>query len=82
MLKDVIFVNCSKCGKKNIKKASFCKYCGNEFTKEEKDMASKKGIVYIIKKIKKWYEACTLKVVTDNIFFKIFLLIIFYQYGK
>ena len=67
-------MNCSKCKKKNIKKALYCKYCGNKFTQREKEKAENEGLVALLKKIKKWYEACTLKVITDNIIFKLLVI--------
>lgn len=70
-------MKCKECNRKNVKKALYCMYCGHKFTKEEKDKSSSSGIVYFIKKIKKWYNTLTLKVVTENIFFKFSLLLLF-----
>ncbi len=69
-------MNCSKCKKKNIKKANYCKFCGNKFSQEEREEAYNKGFVAKLKKIKKWYELCSLKVITDNIIFKIIILLV------
>ncbi len=69
-------MKCKKCHKKNRKIANYCRYCGNPFTKKEQEEANKKGIVAKIRKIEKWYEVCTLKVITENIFVRILILIL------
>ena len=45
-------MKCRKCEKKNVKKASYCKYCGNKFTEKEREEAYNKGLVARIKKYK------------------------------
>lgn len=82
-----MLMNCKDCGKRNIKKALYCKYCGYKFSPQDREMAASEGLVALIKNVKKWYNAWTLKTITDSIFFKIVLLIIFigvsiYNFGK
>lgn len=63
-------MKCSKCKKKNIKKANFCRNCGNPFSEKEQKEAEKKGLVANLKKFDDYYETCQLKKITDNKFVK------------
>lgn len=74
-------MKCQDCKTKNIKKAYFCKHCGREFSEKERKNASKKGIIGLIKRIEKWYDLCTLKVITDNIIFKILSIVLLLGVG-
>lgn len=69
-------MNCKKCKKKNINKANFCKYCGNEFTEKERKYAKRKTIVGKLELIEKGYKLWKFKFITDSIIFKIASLII------
>lgn len=69
-------MKCQKCGKENIKKANYCKFCGKEFSQKEKDAAKNKGFVAKLRKFDKWYEVCTLKVITDHILVKILIILL------
>jgi len=68
-------MKCEKCGQKNIKKAYYCKKCGEPFTEKERKKAEYKGFIGFIKRIEKWYNTCTLKVITDSLIFKMLLII-------
>lgn len=69
-------MKCTKCNKNNIKKANYCKYCGNKFSEKEKKEAKSKGIIANIRKFESWYNKLTLKCITDSTIFKVLLLIL------
>ncbi len=64
-------MNCSKCKKKNINSANYCKYCGYHFSKEEQEEAKKGTFVWYLEKFDKIKDIITLNIITNNIFFKI-----------
>lgn len=74
-------MKCEKCGQKNIKKAYYCKKCGEPFTEKERKKAEYKGFIGFIKRIEKWYNTCTLKVITDSLIFKMLLIILLLGIG-
>ncbi len=74
-------MKCSKCHKKNIVKANYCRYCGNKFSEKEKTEARKKSLVGRFEMLKDWYEACTLKTITDDWRFKIAVLAVILGIG-
>jgi len=69
-------MNCNKCKQKNIKKANYCKYCGNEFSEKEKEIAKNKGFIATIKRMEKWYNRLTLKVITNSKIFKVLVVLV------
>lgn len=74
-------MKCPDCQTKNINDANYCKKCCHSFTEEEKEIAYSKTIYGKIEKYKDLYERLTLKKITDDIRFKIFILIIIIGYG-
>lgn len=64
-------LKCIKCETENIRGASFCKNCGYEFTKQEKEVVKKWGIVWFLEKIDKIKSVWNLGFITDHILFKI-----------
>ena len=69
-------MKCSKCGCENLRKANFCKKCGHKFSNDDKELASKKGLIGVLNKIKNWYNFWTFKKVTDSIWFKILSVVV------
>lgn len=74
-------MKCSKCNTKNIIKASYCKKCGNKFTKEEQDKAYSKTIFGKYELYKKWKKRFNLNFITGSIYFKVFILIVIISFG-
>lgn len=74
-------MKCSQCGEKNIVSASYCKKCGNRFTKEEKKKARDKTFIGKLEKIEEIYQICTLKKITDSILFKIGSIVVILLIG-
>lgn len=72
---------CPKCKKKNIKKANYCIDCGYEFSEEEQEKAYKKTIYYWIEKCEDFEEKIKLEFITDNIFYKIGVLLVILGIG-
>lgn len=62
---------CSKCNYKNPTQAWYCYKCGNQFTEKEREEASNKGLVGLIKKLRKIYDVLTLSKITSNKYFRI-----------
>lgn len=69
-------MKCKKCGHNNVTQASFCFKCGNNFTKEEKELAIKKSFITKYNKLKEWYDKLTLSKITSHIVFKIVTVLI------
>lgn len=69
-------MKCTKCNKDNIISANYCKYCGYQFNKKEKEKAKRKTLVGKIEFLENAYEICTLKKITGHIIYKIATLII------
>lgn len=72
-------MKCSKCHKKNIREANYCKYCGKAFTDTEKERAAHSGgmrFVNVFQKLKKLDEIRTLSIIKDNVIVKIVVLVI------
>lgn len=74
-------MRCTKCGKDNIIKANFCKYCGYKFSQAEQKKAKRKTLVGKLELIEKGYSICKLKFITDNIIFKIASIIMLIAIG-
>ena len=68
-------MKCSVCKTKNSLKANYCIHCSHKFTKEEKEEASKKGLLPKLKKLEEWYNMATFKVITDHWAFRTFLIL-------
>lgn len=64
-------MKCHNCHKDNIRKANYCKMCGTEFTKKEKEEASRQGLTGILITLTDWYEKVTLQKITGHIAFQI-----------
>lgn len=64
-------MKCNKCKKENIVSSSYCKYCGNKFSEEEKKTARRKTFIGKIEMMEKTYKICTLQKITGHILFKI-----------
>jgi len=64
-------MKCIKCRTNNINKANYCKKCSYEFSDVERKAARKNTFVGKLEMIENVYNACKLKVITDNIVFKI-----------
>ncbi len=59
-------MKCLKCHKENVYKANFCKYCGNKFTEEEKEIAKRKGFTGFLRMVSEWYDKTSLSVATGH----------------
>lgn len=68
-------MKCRKCNKKNAYQAHYCFYCGNAFTKEEKEQASKEGLVGGLKKLKMYYDTLHLSFITSKLWFKVLTIV-------
>ena len=68
-------MKCSKCSKRNIRNANYCKFCGHKFTNEEKEKSKNSGLLGLLNRFQKWYNLCTLSVITDHIAFKIIVVL-------
>jgi len=69
-------MKCSKCNKENIYKAKFCMYCGNEFSSKEREMAYDNSLVGKLNDIKDKLSLVSNSKFSDNIFYKIILLLV------
>ena len=74
-------MKCQKCVKENLKKANYCRYCGQKFTSKEKKKARYSGFDGFLRKCEKWYKTCTLKIITDNIWFKVISILCLFFIG-
>ena len=72
---------CKKCKTSNITKAYFCKNCGNQFTKEDRDKAYNRTIFGIITNIRKLKAYATMSVITSKPWFKALTLVSILLYG-
>ena len=70
-------MKCQKCYKENLKKAKYCRYCGQKFTDKERKKALYQGFDGLLRRGEKWYKTCTLKIITDNIWFKVLSVLVF-----
>ena len=55
---------CKNCQTKNIKKAQFCRHCGEAFTDEQRQEAYDRTIFGKIEKLEKWKGYVTLDFIT------------------
>ncbi len=69
-------MKCSICHTKNSVKANYCIHCSYKFSEEEKKIAKNKGIVPKIEKLEEFFNVLSLKIITDNIFFRLFFLLL------
>ncbi len=74
-------MKCIKCLTKNINQANYCKKCGYEFSDEERKVAEKWTLVWVLKKCEKGISVVTgnfkfLSFITDTRAFKILSLAI------
>lgn len=74
-------MKCTKCNKDNIISANYCKYCGYQFNKKEKDKAKRKTLIGKIEFLENAYEVCTLKKITGHIIYKIATVILVFLIG-
>lgn len=69
-------MKCKKCNKNNVIQANYCTYCGNKFTKKEKEYYKEKGLLVRLIKIKDWYDTITLSKLTGSIYWKVGTILI------
>lgn len=74
-------MRCTKCHKRNMDKANYCKKCGYAFTEEEKKYANKHNTVNKLEKVKNIYEKVTFKFITESIYFQIFTVLVVLALG-
>lgn len=77
-------MKCIKCGEKNICKANYCKKCGYHFSEQEQKAAKGKtlvGKIEKLEKLKKIKSIVTLKIITENKYFKIAVLLLIIATG-
>lgn len=74
-------MKCIKCRQENINSANYCKKCGYHFSKSEQKIAKSHTLVGKLENIEQAYKVCSLKIITDNIIFKIVSLLIIIALG-
>lgn len=74
-------MKCIKCGKDNLNKANYCKYCAYEFNDKERKIAKRHTLVGKLELIEKAYKVCTLNIITGHIVFKVISLLVVILFG-
>jgi uncharacterized membrane protein YvbJ len=76
-------MKCRTCGYDNLLKANYCRSCGRAFTAEEKEAAKKASLggkmektEEVVKRVKTVKDILTLSFLTDNVFVRIFLILL------
>ena len=76
-------MKCRTCGYDNLLKANYCRSCGSAFTAEEKEAAKKASLggkmektEEVVKRVKTVKDILTLSFLTDNVFVRIFLILL------
>ena len=76
-------MKCTNCNTENLRKANYCKNCGQEFTQREKDRAKKASVVGKLEKAEevkdktdKVKDILSLSFITDNVWVRLALIIV------
>ena len=76
-------MKCTNCNTENLRKANYCKNCGQAFTQQEKDEARRRSVVGKLEKAEevkgkadKLKDILSLSFITDNVYVKIALIIL------
>ena len=69
-------MKCQNCHKENMRKANYCKYCGNKFSQREKDDARQEGLSGALRSWSDWYEQTTFQKITGHPFFQVSSILI------
>ncbi len=69
-------MKCCKCCKKNLNKANYCVKCGYKFTSTDKKQIKKNIFVVILEKLDWLHDFLTGDWLKNNIFFRIFSILI------
>lgn len=72
---------CIRCGKKNHYKANYCINCCYNFNELERDKNYKKTFYYKWNIFDKWYKRFKLDAITQNIFFRILVIVVILYLG-
>ena len=76
-------MKCTNCNTENLRKANYCKNCGQAFTQREKDAAHSQSVVGKLEKVEevkgkadKVKDILSLSFITDNVWVRIALIVI------
>lgn len=76
-------MKCTNCNTENLRKANYCKNCGQAFTQQEKDEAHKRSVVGKLEKAEevkgkadKLKDILSLNFITDNIWVRLSLIVL------
>lgn len=74
-------IKCTSCSTKNIDEAKFCRKCGKEFTKEEKEKTKKGIIVSVLSFWDNLMDKISLDFIKSNKIFRIIVLVVIIGFG-
>lgn len=76
-------MKCTNCNTENLRKANYCKNCGQAFTQREKDAAHSQSVVGKLEKVEevkgkadKVKDILSLSFITDNVWVRLALIVI------
>lgn len=76
-------MKCTNCNTENLRKANYCKNCGQAFTQREKDAAHKQSVVGKLEKAEevkgkadKVKDILSLSFITDNVWVRLALIVL------
>lgn len=69
-------MKCPQCRKKNLNKANYCQKCGYKFTDKDKEQIKENFFVAVLKRLDWIYDFFTGDWIKNNIFFRIFSVLI------
>ena len=81
-------MKCTNCNTENLRKANYCKNCGQAFTQQEKDEAHKRSVVGKLEKAEevkgkadKLKDILSLNFITDNVWVRLALIVLPFMFS-